>query len=190
MAVECPGVESAFLRILIVMLMLLTKTPLGDSGNSTAEEYDLKNIYSLSFLDGTGPNWTEINQHINSIQKNLDIEGTVSDWTEILYQHINNSIQNQNKQQYGSSHDYSHGIIATAVMALVSFLIGAYKFSKRKKAEGPGVPQPNSVPKNQVENISEQPHCHRPAPGTLGIPTPYSVNQSWNTRISQPETLV
>ena len=136
----------------------------GGLGQSRYEEYyeahDWKNI--LSNLDGTG-----------------------SDWTDIINQRYYNSIQNQNNQQYGASQYNSPGIIACAVLTLLSFLIGpilcACKLSKSKKAEGPIDPQANFVPMNQVEHTSELEQPHHQGHGRQ---TPYSVNQRWNSNSS------
>ena len=67
------------------------------------------------------------------------------------------------------------------------------------KAPGPREPSANVVPMNQVDNSEEQPHHPPPslkqgqdqidramAP-KMGPPTPYSVNQSWNTGSGQPK---
>ena len=162
-----------------------------DSPGMKNIEHDLKNIFSN--LDGTGSDWTEIFSNLDGngsdwAKSFSNLDGTGADWTEIIDQHIN-SIQNQNNQQYGASQYNSPGIIAGAVLTLLSFLIGpilcACKFSKRKKEEEPIDPQANFVPMNHVEHTSEQPHH----PGH-GRPTPYSVNQSWNTRCTQPGSTV
>ena len=159
-----------------------------DSPGMKNIEHDLKNIFSN--LDGTGSDWTEIFSNLDGngsdwAKSFSNLDGTGADWTEIIDQHIN-SIQNQNNQQYGASQYNSPGIIAGAVLTLLSFLIGpilcACKFSKSKKAEGPIDPQATFVPMNQVENTSH--HNEQPHHSAHGRPTPYSVNQSWKSNSS------
>ena len=71
--------------------------------------------------------------------------------------------------------------------------------SKKSQEAEPKESPPNSVAVNEVDDSSEQPHHPAPSlqpgqdqmdivtpPETLGRPTPFSVNQRWNTNSSQP----
>ena len=123
----------------------------------------------------------------------LELMRYKEDWKRILREH------NLKKRQYNSS-DSSGLIIAGSVITFIlSLFCGvmrcgcayACKNSKSsEKAQEPRQPPPNVVPMNQVDNSSEQPHHQSPSmqPGLDQIdrmmvpPTPYSLNQSWNTR--------
>ena len=113
--------------------------------------------------------------------------------------------QNLKKRQYdNNSVSYSSdnsGIIIVVIsvfVAKVAFIVAIRCFCKRCKSKeatgtGPSQPSQNVVPMNQVENASEQPQHLPPSlkPGhdqmdRAMAPTPYSVNQSWNTRSGQP----
>ena len=118
--------------------------------------------------------------------------------------------QNLKKRQYDnkgySNNDNSGIIIVVSVVAFIlTLFIGAIrcfcKYSKSEEATEPSQPPPNIVPMNQVENASEQPQPNHPIqslkPGQdqmnramAPTPTPYSVNQSWNTRCTQPGSTV
>ena len=151
----------------------------------------------MSGMEGVFDRLHQSNPDFMDLWRSLE-EGctTMEDyWKNIFsnhdYQHdVDNS--NSNQQQYGASQYNSPGIIIGAVVSLLSFLIGplwcACKFSKSRKAEGPREPPPNFVPMNIIELDQEQ-KDRVTARDTLVRPTPYSVNQSWNTNSGQ-STLV
>jgi len=126
------------------------------------------------------------------------------DRKRILHQHNLKKRQNYNKSvSYSYSYDNSGIIIAvisvvvTVIGAIFSAIRCAQKYSKSEgaAAAGPSQPRQNVVPTNQVENSSGLPLPHHPTPSLQAghdqmvramAPTPYSVNQSWNTRSGQP----
>ena len=119
------------------------------------------------------------------------------DRERILYQH------NLKKNQYDNvGYSYNSGIIIAVIGVVVTALgviFGMIRFARKhckvEEATGPSQTPPNVVPRNHVDNSSEQPHhpiqSLRPGQDQMDralAPTTYSVNQSWNTRSGQSTT--
>ena len=103
----------------------------------------------------------------------------------------------------GNSDSNSSGFvyIIGAFGTIISLIIGCtcHRAFKKSPEPEPKESPPNPVPVNQVDDSSEQPHHPAPSlqpgqnqmdivtpPETLGRPTPFSVNQRWNTNCGQP----